>query len=70
MIICIELMFFSIGMLFVIFSLLGNNNMGQLYMLLIITTAACETAIGVSLLVVAHRLLHKINYDALISLRG
>jgi len=70
MLLCIELMFFSIGLNFIFFSVFTNNQMGQVFALLIISTAAAETAIGLSLLVVAYRLINKITYDSLISLRG
>jgi NADH:ubiquinone oxidoreductase subunit K len=46
------------------------NNIGQIFCLLIITTAASETAIGVSLLIIALRLGNKINYQSLVQLRG
>jgi len=70
MLLCIEMMFFFIGLNFVFFSVFSNNISGQLCMLLILTTAAAETAVGVSLLVVAYRLTSKGSYDSLVSLRG
>jgi len=70
MLLCIELMFFSIGLNFVFFSIYTNNIVGQILTLLIVTTAAAETAIGLSLLVVAYRLVQKVTYESLISLRG
>jgi NADH:ubiquinone oxidoreductase subunit K len=38
--------------------------------LLVITSAAAETAIGLSLLVISYRLGDKINYTSLVNLRG
>jgi NADH-quinone oxidoreductase subunit K len=70
MLLCIELMFFSISLNFIYFSIYGHTTVGQILALLVITTAAAETAVGLSLLVVAYRLTSKINYTSLISLRG
>jgi NADH-quinone oxidoreductase subunit K len=70
MLLCIELMFFSISLHFVFISVCMFNNIGQIFCLLIITTAASETAIGVSLLIIALRLGNKINYQSLVQLRG
>jgi NADH:ubiquinone oxidoreductase subunit K len=44
--------------------------MGQLFSLFIVTTAASETAIGLSLLIISSRLNNKVSYNSLISLRG
>jgi NADH-quinone oxidoreductase subunit K len=70
MILCIEMMFFSVCLNFAFLSIYTYNVFGQLIALLIITTAASETAVGLSLLVVSHRLSDKLSYASLISLRG
>lgn len=70
MILCIELMFFSLGLNFIFISIFMYKTIGQGYCLLIVTTAASETAIGLSLLVLTSRLTNKINYESLITLRG
>lgn len=70
MILCIEIMFFSILLNFIFFSVYTHNNLGQVLALFIITTAAAETAIGLSLLIIAYRLSNKISYNVLITLRG
>ena len=70
MLLCIELMFFSISLNFIFFSLYTNLIIGQIFCLLIITTVAGETAIGLSLLVISSRLGNKINYESLLTLRG
>jgi len=44
--------------------------MGQIFALLIVTTAAAETSIGLSLLVISYRLGDKLDYNSLINLRG
>jgi NADH-quinone oxidoreductase subunit K len=70
MILCIELMFFSISLNFIFFSIYTHNAVGQILALLIITTAAAETTIGLSLLIISYRLSSKLSYDILITLRG
>ena len=67
MLLCIELMFFAISLNFIFFSLYCFNITGQLYALLIVTTAASETSIGLSLLVISYRLGDKLDYRSLIS---
>jgi len=70
MLLCIELMFFSISLNFIFFSICTYNFLGQIYALLIVTTAAAETAIGLSLLVIVYRLGNKVDYNSLVTLRG
>ncbi len=70
MILCIELMFFSISLNFVFFSIYTYNELGQILALFIVTTAAAETAIGLSLLTISYRLSNSINYNKLVILRG
>lgn len=70
MLLCIELLFFSLGLNFIFLSFFVGNNLGQILCLFIVTIAAAETAIGLSLLVIAHKLGNKINYNSLINLRG
>jgi NADH-quinone oxidoreductase subunit K len=70
MILCIELMFFSISLNFIFISIYTYNAIGQILALFVITTAAAETAVGLSLLIISYRLSNKISYDNLISLRG
>lgn len=63
-------MFFSVSLNFALLSVYTYNGFGQVMALMIITTAASETAVGLSLLVVSHRLSGKLSYASLISLRG
>ena len=67
---CIELMFFCISLNFIFYSIYTYQVIGQIYCLFIVTTAATETAVGLSLLVVISRLGNKINYDSLSTLRS
>ena len=70
MILCTEIMFLSIALNFIFFAIYTHNDLGQVYALLVITTAAAETAIGLSLLTLSYRLSNKISYGGLITLRG
>jgi NADH-quinone oxidoreductase subunit K len=68
LILCIEMMFFSISLNFIFFSVYLYNSLGQILCLLVVTSAAAETAIGLSLLVTAYRLGNEVSYDSLVSL--
>ncbi len=70
MILCIELMFFSVALQFIFFSIYTYNEIGHVFALFIITTAASETAIGLSVLTLAYRLSNNVSYSVLITLRG
>ena len=67
LLLCIELMFFSVSLNFIFFSVYTYNVLGQIFCLLVVTSAAAETAIGLSLLIVAYRLGNEVTYDSLIS---
>jgi len=60
-------MFFAISLNFIFFSVYLQSNSGQIFCLLVVTSAAAETAVGLSLLVTAYRLGQEVNYDSLIS---
>lgn len=68
LILCIEMMFFAISLNFIFFSVYLHNGLGQILCLLVVTSAAAETAIGLSLLVTACRLGNEVSYDSLVSL--
>jgi NADH:ubiquinone oxidoreductase subunit K len=70
MLICLELVYFSISLNFLFFSIYGGTNSGQIYAMLIIATVAAETAIGLSLLVILYRLGRPITYKSLKQFRG
>ena len=70
MILCIELMFFSIALNFTFFAVYTTNSLGQIFSLLTVTVATTDTTIGLSLLIIASRLGSQINYNSLVSLRG
>ena len=71
MLICLELVYFSISLNFVFFGLNnGAAGLGQVYALLIIATVAGETSIGLSLLVINYRLGRPVTYKSLKQFRG
>jgi NADH:ubiquinone oxidoreductase subunit K len=70
MILCIELMFFSVGLNFIFFGVYLINPVGFIFSLLTITVATTDTTIGLSLLIIASRLGNKTNYNSLVTLRG
>jgi len=70
MLLCIELMFFSIILQFLFISFFSFNNLGKLYSLLIITSTACETAIGLSLIIILYRSSSCVSFNSLTNLRG
>ncbi len=63
MILCIELMLFSISLHFIFLSMYTYNDVGQVLALFIVTNAAAETAIGLSLLTVVFQLDTSQIYD-------
>jgi len=63
LLICIELMFVGINFLFIYTSVYLSLYLGQIWCLLILTVAAGETAIGLSILVAAYRVYHNLDYD-------
>lgn len=67
---CLELIFFSVSLNFIFFGFFSFIFLGYVYGLLVITIAAAETAIGLSLLVIFCRLSGKVSFDCLITLRG
>jgi NADH:ubiquinone oxidoreductase subunit K len=58
-------MFFSISLGFIFFSVYLQIFLGQLLCLLVIISAAAETAIGLSLLVTVCRLTSEVSYGSL-----
>jgi NADH-quinone oxidoreductase subunit K len=70
MLLCIEVMFFAVSLNFIFISMYIFSTAGQTMCLFIITVAAAETAIGLSLLIILLRLGNKITYQNLITLRN
>ena len=61
--ISIELILLSVNILFIIFSIYLDDIIGQIFTLFILTIAAAETSIGLSLLLVSYRVRGNILID-------
>nr|APC25071.1 NADH dehydrogenase subunit 4L [Blastocystis sp. subtype 4] len=61
--ISIELILLSVNILFIVFSIYLDDIIGQLFTLFILTIAAVETSIGLSLLLVSYRVRGNILID-------
>ena len=61
--ISLELVLLSININFVTFSIYLDDFLGQIYVLLILTVAAAETALGLAILVIYYRLRGGISID-------
>lgn len=68
--ICIEVVLFSIDINFVIFSVYLDDICGQVFALFILTVAASESAIGLAIVVVYYRLQNNIVLPTTGLLRG
>ena len=66
----IELLLLSVNLNFVFFSCANDDIIGQLFSFFILTVAAAESAIGLSLLVIFFRLKSVISVDAISMLKG
>lgn len=65
MLLSIEFSMISIIILFVIFSIQTNNIINQIFAILILTLAAAETVIGISLLINFINLKHDIQISSI-----
>lgn len=61
--ISIELILLSVNILFIVFSIYIDDIVGQIFTLFILTIAAAETSIGLSLLLVSYRVRGNILID-------
>lgn len=61
--IAIELILLSVNILFIVFSIYLDDITGQIFTLFILTIAAVETSIGLSLLLVSYRVRGNILID-------
>ena len=61
--ISIELILLSVNILFIVFSIYLDDIIGQIFNLFILTIAAAETSIGLSLLLVSYRVRGNILID-------
>jgi NADH-quinone oxidoreductase subunit K len=66
----IELMLLAINMNFVVFSVHLDDLLGQVFALFVLTVAAAESAIGLAILVVYHRVRGTIAVERIQTMRG
>lgn len=67
---CLELMLLAVNMNFIAFSHYLGNNGGEIFVFFILTVAAAESAIGLSILVALYRNRGEIAVDSLNTLKG
>ena len=61
--ISIELILLSVNILFIVFSIYLDDIVGQIFTIFVLTIAAAETSIGLSLLLVSYRVRGNILID-------
>jgi NADH-quinone oxidoreductase subunit K len=66
----IEVMYVGIFAHFLISSLILNSTLGQIYAILLLIIVACESAIGLGILIVLYHKEHSINFIDFTELRG
>jgi len=70
MLMSIELMLLAINLLFIIYSCILDNLIGQIFALYVLVVAAAESAIGLSILVAYYRVRGTISVKFINLLRG
>jgi NADH-quinone oxidoreductase subunit K len=68
--ISLELLILSLNLNFIVFSCYLDDLLGQIYSLLLLTVAAAESSIGLSIVIVYYRLRGGISIDLLSLLKG
>jgi len=68
--ICIELMYLGLVSSFILQSAIHQTTVGVIYGLLLLILAACESAVGLGILIVLYRFGETIRFDAYQELRG
>ena len=66
----VEILLAACTLEFITFSLLWVDPLGQIYALLVITLAACESALGLGLLISAYRLKRSLDWPSFSKLKG
>ena len=67
---CIELMLLAVNFNFIVFAQYLHIAVGELFVFFILTVAAAESAIGLSIIVLIYRRHHAIDDDTMNKLRG
>jgi len=68
--IAIELLLLSASLNFILFSVMLDDILGQVFALLILSVAGAESAIGLAIVVIFYRLKADISIDMISSLKG
>jgi NADH-quinone oxidoreductase subunit K len=66
----VELMLLAVNMNFVVFSVYGDEILGQMFTLLVLTVAAAESSIGLAILLVYYRVRGTIAVERVQTMRG
>lgn len=66
----VELMYLGIVTSFILYGVTCHDPRGSIYGLLLLVLAACESAIGLGILIVLHRFGHSIEFSAYQNLGG
>ena len=67
---CIELMLNSVNLAFVTFSRMAQNLEGQAFVFFVITVAAAEATVGLSIILLVSRSRKSIEIDKLTAMKG
>ncbi len=70
LLIFIELMFFAINLQFIFISYFSTNFLGYIYALLNLILAACESIIGITILIIFYKINNSVKYEALTYLKS
>lgn len=68
--VCIELLLLSVGLLFIVFSIYLDDMIGQLFAIFILTVAAAEASIGLGILTQYYKITGDISMIDVGLLRG
>ena len=68
--VCLEILFLSVNLNFIVFSVFLDDLFGQLFSLYVIAVAGAEAAIGLALLICFYRLRKIIALDYVSTLKG
>jgi NADH-quinone oxidoreductase subunit K len=68
--VCIELLLLSVGLLFIVFSIYLDDMIGQLFAIFILTVAAAEASIGLGILTQYYKITGDISMIDVGMLRG
>jgi NADH-quinone oxidoreductase subunit K len=68
--VCIELLLLSVGILFIVFSIYLDDMIGQLFAIFILTVAAAESSIGLGILTQYYKITGDISVIDIGMLRG